>query len=51
MTTAENKVFIGLILENCYLVGGINFWSGGGDKNLMRKKANGGRIFPGGEDE
>ena len=43
MTTAKNKVFIGLLLENCYLVEGMNFWwRGGGDK---RRKE---RIFPGG---
>ena len=38
MATAKNKVFIGLLLENCYLVremtfwwgkGGIKIWSGG----------------------
>ena len=29
MTTAENKLFIGILLENCYLVGEINFWLGG----------------------
>ena len=28
MTTAKNEVFIGLQLENCYLVGGIKFWWG-----------------------
>ena len=48
MTTAKNKVFIGLLLENCYLVGEINFWLGGG---LPRGKPTGGRIFPSGEDE
>ena len=25
MTTAKNKIFIGLMLENCYLVGGWTF--------------------------
>ena len=30
MTTAKNKVFIGLLLENCYLVGEMNFWWGKG---------------------
>ena len=45
MTTAKNKVFIELLLENCYLVGGMNFWWG--DKNLMRNST-GGSIFPGG---
>ena len=29
MTTAKNKVFIGLLLENFYLVGEMNFWCGG----------------------
>ena len=29
MTTAKNKVFIGLLFENCYLVGERNFWLGG----------------------
>ena len=29
MTTAKNKVFIELLLENCYLVGEMNFWLGG----------------------
>ena len=33
MTTAKNKFFIGILLENCYLVGEINFWLGG---NLMK---------------
>ena len=28
MTTAKNSVFIELCLENCCLVGGINFWWG-----------------------
>ena len=31
MTIAKNKVFIELILENCYFVGEINFWKGGGE--------------------
>ena len=26
MTTAKNKVFIGLLLENCNLVGETTFW-------------------------
>ena len=26
MTTGKNEVFIGLLLENCYLVGQMNFW-------------------------
>ena len=26
--TAKNKVFIGLLLENCYLDGQLNFWWG-----------------------
>ena len=26
MTTAKNKVFIELLLENCYLVWEIKFW-------------------------
>ena len=30
MTTAKNAVFIGLWLENCCLVGGIEFWWGWG---------------------
>ena len=50
MTTVKNKVFIGLLLENCYLVGEMNFWWGG-DKNLVRRKSNEERIFPGGGDE
>ena len=29
MATAKNKVFIELLLENCYLVGEMNFWSMG----------------------
>ena len=45
MTTAKNKVFIGLLLENFYLVGEMNFWWG--DKNLVRRKSNAERIFPG----
>ena len=49
MTTAKNKVFIGLLLENFYLVGEMNFWWG--DKNLVRRKSNAERIFPGGGDE
>ena len=49
MSTAKNKVFIELLLENCYLMGEINFWWGG-DKTLVRRKSNEGRIFPGGED-
>ena len=28
MTTAKDKVFIGLLLENCYLVREMNFWWG-----------------------
>ena len=49
MTTAKNKVFIGLLLENCYLVREMTFWWGkGGDKNLVRRKSNMERIFPGG---
>ena len=28
MTTAKNKVVIGLFLENCYLVGEMSFWWG-----------------------
>ena len=32
MTTMKNKVFIGLLLENCCLVGEMNFWWG--DKNF-----------------
>ena len=47
MTTAKNNVFIGLLHENGYLVGEINFWQGE-DKNLVRRKSNAGRIFPGG---
>ena len=31
MTTDKNKVFIGLLLENCYLVGR----GGGGDEHLV----------------
>ena len=27
-----NKVFIGVLLENCYLVGKMNVWWGGGTK-------------------
>ena len=50
MTTAKNKVFIGLLLENCYLVGEMNFWWGE-DENLLRRKSNAERIFPGGGDE
>ena len=50
MTTAKNKVFIEQLLENCYLMGEINFWWGG-DKNLVRRKSNGGKIFPGAGDE
>ena len=32
MTTAKNKVFIALLLENCYLVGEMNFFFGGGGR-------------------
>ena len=46
MATAKNKVFIGLLLENFYLVREVNFWWG--DKNLVRRKSNVERIFPGG---
>ena len=46
MTTAKNKVFIGLLLENCYLVGRGTF--GGGNKNLVRRKSTEGRNFSGG---
>ena len=48
MTTMKNKVFIGLLLENCCLVGEMNFWwwwegwGGGG------RKFNARRILPGG---
>ena len=36
MATTKNAVFIGLQLENCYLVGGgINLWWGGSNKNLV----------------
>ena len=49
MTTAKNKVFIELLLENFYLVGEMNFrWV---DKNLVRRKSNAERIFPSGGDE
>ena len=48
MTTAKNKIFIGLLLENCYLVGEMNFWWGERDKNLVRRKSNAGTIFPSG---
>ena len=50
MTKAKNNVFIGLLLENCYLVGEMNFWWME-DKNLLTKKSNAERIFPGGRDE
>ena len=30
MTTPKNVAFIGLQLENCYLVGEIDFWWAGG---------------------
>ena len=44
MTTAKNKVFIGLLLENCYLVGEMNvLW--GEDKNLLRRKSKRGENF------
>ena len=39
MTTAKNEVFIGLLHETCYLVGGINLWWGGGDKNLLGQES------------
>ena len=29
------KVFIGVLLENCYLVGGLTFGGGWGNKNLV----------------
>ena len=36
MITAKNKVFIELLLDNCYLVRRMNFWwRGRGDKNLV----------------
>ena len=50
MTTAKNKVSIELLLENCYLVREKKFWWGG-HKNLVRRKSNEGRIFPGAGDE
>ena len=28
MTTVKNKIFIGLMFENCYLVWELNFWWG-----------------------
>ena len=28
MTMAKNEVFIGLLDDNCYLVGGIKIWWG-----------------------
>ena len=45
MTTAKNKVFIELLK--------LLFSRGfsGGDENLVKKKSNGGRIFPSGGDE
>ena len=43
MATARIKVFIGLLLENCYLEGEMNFWWG--NINLVRRKSTGGRIF------
>ena len=46
MTIAKNKVFIGLLLENCYLVGEMNFWWEE-DENLLRRKSNAEIIFPG----
>ena len=53
MTTAKNKVFIGLELENCYLVGrdgGGGGESGSENKNLLEGESTGG-IFPGGRNE
>ena len=53
MTTAKNKVFIGLELENCYLVGrdgGGGGVSGCVNKNLLVGESTGG-IFPGGRNE
>ena len=43
MTTAKTKVFIELLLENCYLVKETNFWWG--DKDLVRGKSTEGIIF------
>ena len=37
MTTAKNKVFIELLLENCYLQGEMNFWYGRGWKEGRRE--------------
>ena len=54
MTTTKNKIFIGLLLENCYLLfsGGDELLAGTGEnKNLMRRKSTGGRIFPCGGDK
>ena len=36
MTTPKNVAFIGLQLENCYLVGEIDFWWAGGGALLGR---------------
>ena len=46
MTTAKNKLFIELLLENCYFVGKIKIWWGG-----EGGADNGGRLFTGGGDE
>ena len=37
MTTAKNKVFIELLLENCYLVREMNFWYRRGWKEGQRE--------------
>ena len=40
MTTAKNEVFIGLLQENCYIVGGMNLWRG-------KQKIGGGNLLGG----
>ena len=40
MTSVKNEVFIGLLHADCYLVWGLTFGEGGGDKNLV-----GGNFF------
>ena len=48
MTAAKNAVFIGLQLENCCLVWGIDFWwLGGGEREgvgMSKFSANGGDL-------